>query len=277
MLGAKRDGGVTAESSRGLLVTLLGEFMLLQPARAWTQTLIEALRLVGVQEKAARQIISRLHARGWLHSERVGRRTCWSLTRLSEGLLSTGAQRIYGFGSSSAPNWEQRWVLLLVSVPESRRNLRYRLNIGLTWAGFGSLGQGTWISPWPDREGEAVSTLESLNIEHATSFTAELGRLGTGAELARRAWDLPDLHDQYRKFLTAIEGPPSRDPATCARELVGLVHRWRRFPFLDPGLPAELLPDDWPGRPAAIRFTERREQLLPMAHKWWIDTEARFS
>ena len=34
-----------------------------------------------------------------------------------------------------------------------------------------------------------------------------------------------------------------------------LVHEWRKFLFSDPGLPAELLPRDWPGF--------RGERLLP--------------
>jgi phenylacetic acid degradation operon negative regulatory protein len=35
---------------------------------------------------------------------------------------------------------------------------------------------------------------------------------------------------------------------------VQLVQQWRVVPFLDPGLPAELLPADWPGPAAAESF-----------------------
>ena len=41
---------------------------------------------------------------------------------------------------------------------------------------------------------------------------------------------------------------------------VRLVHEWRRFPFLDPDLPGELLPRDWSGYRAAELFHHLHEQ-----------------
>ena len=34
------------------------------------------------------------------------------------------------------------------------------------------------------------------------------------------------------------------------RDYVSLVAEWRRLPFLDPGLPTEILPEDWEGEKA---------------------------
>ena len=48
---------------------------------------------------------------------------------------------------------------------------------------------------------------------------------------------------------------PATDGDRCAA-LVELVHAWRRFPFLDPKLPAELLPERWAGARAAAVFAE---------------------
>ncbi|WP_018655608.1 PaaX family transcriptional regulator C-terminal domain-containing protein [Actinomadura flavalba] len=42
-----------------------------------------------------------------------------------------------------------------------------------------------------------------------------------------------------------------------------LVHEWRKFLFEDPGLPAELLPEGWPGSAAARRFDAEAARLLP--------------
>jgi phenylacetic acid degradation operon negative regulatory protein len=36
---------------------------------------------------------------------------------------------------------------------------------------------------------------------------------------------------------------------------------WRRLPFLDPGLPAELLPPQWHGQRAAELFDQIRSRL----------------
>src|SRR6266568_8288 len=44
-------------------------------------------------------------------------------------------------------------------------------------------------------------------------------------------------------------------------DYTSVLDRWRRFPYLDPGLPAELLPAGWEGRAAADLFFELRERL----------------
>lgn len=274
VLGARKDGSAGVQSSRGLLMTVLGEFMLPHDGGAWTQTLVAAMELVGVRDKAARQALARMDERGWLHRERVGRQTRWTLTDHATGLLQAGAERIYGFARETRI-WDGKWLLLLASVPERDRHVRYRMSLGLNWAGFGSIGQGIWISPWLRQEPVAVQLLGGLGVE-ATSFCAELGELGSGPALADQAWDLPQLRFQYEEFLadTVDLEDASITESAAAAALAGLVHRWRRFPFLDPELPAGVLPTDWPGPVATKRFAEMRAALLPAAHEWWSITEA---
>ena len=72
--------GQSAPSARALLLTLLGEFVLPDGGRAWAATLIEALSLLDVEARTARQAIARTARAGLLASERSGRRVCWALT-----------------------------------------------------------------------------------------------------------------------------------------------------------------------------------------------------
>ncbi len=277
VLGAKRDGSATVDTSRGLLMTILGELVLPNGGSAWTQTLVELMELLGVRDKAARQSIARIHERGWLERSKVGRQTRWTLTGSARGLLEAGAERIYGFGRD-ARHWDGSWLVLLASVPERNRNARYRLSTGLSWAGFGSIGQGIWLTPWPSQEPVAVELCCELGV-NATSFRAELGSLGSGPALVAEAWDLPGLRIHYDEFLAdtdaLIAAPPQGEVA--AAELTALVHRWRRFPFLDPDLPSVLLPSDWPGPFAARRFGDLRAALVPPATEWWVSTEAHYT
>ena len=57
------------------------------------------------------------------------------------GLLTRGAARIYEFGLRTE-NWDGQWLMLLASVPEANRHLRYRLRVRLEWQGFGLAGVG---------------------------------------------------------------------------------------------------------------------------------------
>ncbi len=271
---------VDGESGRALLTTILGEFVRPHDQGAWTQSLVAVLDQFGVSDKAARQTIARLRDQGWLTSNRRGRQTRWELTDLSTELLTEGADRIYQFGQVARP-WDSEWLVVLASVPDVDRNLRYRLSVGLRWAGLGSLGQGIWISPWTDSEAPAAQLTRELGIS-ATSFRAQLGELGSGPELADQAWDLVALRDAYRQFLIDTEplvGARAQDsyPASPAAALTALVHRWRRFPSLDPDLPVSLLPSDWPGPEAARRFATLRRALVDPARREWQAMEAGFT
>src|SRR4029077_14320175 len=84
-----------APSARGLLFTLLGEFVLPSGGTAWTSAVIAAFARLGVEEKATRQALMRTAAAGWLRAEKAGRRTRWHLTDAARQLLTDGAERIY--------------------------------------------------------------------------------------------------------------------------------------------------------------------------------------
>jgi phenylacetic acid degradation operon negative regulatory protein len=140
----------------------------------------------------------------------------------------------------------------------------------LGWAGFGAPSPGVWISPNPEREAEASDVLKELDLaETSTSFVGEFSGIGEVDRLVAQAWDVPDLERRYEEFLTgvAIARPRSQREAFVA--LTNLVHEWRRFPFLDPDLPPELLPDRWSGDRAAEVFHRLHTRWRPKALAWW--------
>ena len=64
----------------------------------------------------------------------------------------------------------------------------------------------------------------------------------------------------------AFEAADPDEKAFAAR--FRLVHEWRKFLFDDPGLPTQLLPDDWPGVRAAEVFTSEAARLKPAADRF---------
>lgn len=256
-----------AASARSLLLTVLGEFVLPRDEPAWTGALTEALAGVGVEEKAARQALSRTAAEGLLSSERAGRRVQWRLTAAGTRLLAEGADRIYGFGRA-VEAWDGRWLLLLVSVPEAQRRLRHRLRTRLTWAGLGSPTPGLWVTPDTEKEKEVAAIVDDLGIE-AFSFTGGFGQIGDEQQVVRQAWALDEVERRYLDFLDAVTAVEVDSQAEAFAAQVRLVQEWRRFPFLDPALPAELLPADWPGPAAADLFHRRHDEWHADAQRHW--------
>jgi phenylacetic acid degradation operon negative regulatory protein len=98
-----------APSARGLLFTLLGEFVLPGGGTAWTSAVLATFARLGVEEKTTRQALMRTAASGWLDAEKVGRRTRWRLTASAQKMLSGGADRIYSF-TGPAAGWDGRWL-----------------------------------------------------------------------------------------------------------------------------------------------------------------------
>jgi phenylacetic acid degradation operon negative regulatory protein len=254
-----------APSARGMLLTLLGEFVLPGDGMAWTSAVLAAFERLGVAEKAARQALMRTANAGWLRPEKIGRRTRWQLTPAARQLLTDGAERIYSFGP--AQDWDGQWVLVAVRIPESDRRARHVVRTRLAWAGFGSLGPGLWISPHTERQQEAIRVLREAGAgDDANVFVARRTGLSDTRAMVAAAWDLPAIEAEYERFVAEFAG---RTPGDVLARQLELVHAWRRFPSLDPALPRELLPARWTGTRAAELFAERHEQWLPDSRREW--------
>jgi phenylacetic acid degradation operon negative regulatory protein len=265
----RRRRELGAASARSLLLTVLGEFVLPAGRPVWTATFLAALALVGVEEKAIRQALARSAAEGWLAGERQGRRTAWRLTPAGRRLLTDGTDRIYSFGRP-VRDWDGEWLLVLASVPETNRRLRHLLRTRLSWNGLGNLSPGVWVSPHPERADAVREVLREVGVAGtSTIFTGRLGDLAEARKVADEAWRLDQITAAYDDFLDAVRASRPRDDAETFAAHTRLVQEWRRFPFLDPGLPPDLLPTDWSGARAHRAFHERHAAWHPAATRHW--------
>jgi phenylacetic acid degradation operon negative regulatory protein len=255
-----------AVSARGLLFTVLGEFVLPTGGSAWTSAFIETFSRLGVEEKAIRQALARTATDGWIRPERHGRRTRWWLTPDGDRLLTEGTERIYAFAGSQR-TWDGSWLLVLARVPENDRPARHVLRTRLSWAGLGSPAPGVWITTHTERREEVEQVLRQAGVLDAQIFVAEHRGGGELSALVGQAWDLPAIEQRYEEFLAEFALASTRDPLT---RLIELVHAWRRFPSIDPGLPAQLLPGGWSGARAARLFAARHAKWSADAVMQWI-------
>ncbi|WP_306318931.1 MULTISPECIES: PaaX family transcriptional regulator C-terminal domain-containing protein [unclassified Streptomyces] len=260
---------MTRSSARSLLLTVLGEYVLPRDAPVWTSVLLRVMEGLGVEEKAARQALNRMAASGLVTAERSGRRVRWALTERGRTLLSEGAERIYSFGRARA-SWDGRWLVLLVSVPEARRELRHRLRTRLTWVGLGSPAPGLWVCPHTSREAEAKQVVEDLGLgPEVSSFCGPFAGIGSERDMVEQAWRLGELATEYEEFVRSFAGTRAESGEATLLAQVRLVDAWRRFPALDPQLPLELLPPHWIGVRATNVFTELHERWHHEAQDEW--------
>jgi phenylacetic acid degradation operon negative regulatory protein len=256
-------------SARSLLLTVLGEFVHPRDEDMWTSTWVSAAAALEVEEKAARQALTRVGAEGLLASSRHGRRVRWRLTPSGTDLLTQGTERIYGF-MRGRPAWDGRWLVLSLPVPEAQRQLRHRLRTRLTWLGMGTPTPGLWVSPDAGKVDDVRAVVDDLGLgELAVCWTGELSAPDGAASLLARAWDLDEVEVRYHQFLDEVApvSPGTDLEAFVAR--VHLVEAWRRFPFVDPDLPPELLDHDWPGHRAADTFHRQHGRWTVAADRAW--------
>jgi phenylacetic acid degradation operon negative regulatory protein len=256
-------------NSQDMVFTLYGDYLRHRGGEAWTGSLIELLGLFGLSGQAVRSTLSRLSRKGWLKSRKAGRHSFYSLTPQCIELLEEGARRI--FRPRTDP-WDGRWHLVTYSIPEFKRSRRRGLRKRLLWLGFGSLHQGTWISP-RDLRSEVEQVASSLRIRpYVEFFAAEHMGFSTGEEIVARCWNLKRLNDYYADFIrrydtsfrehqAQLRAGDGVEPEECFRQRFILVHEYRSSPYVDPNLPLELLPDDWLGS-AATRLFQHYHDLL---------------
>ena len=268
-LPTSRRREIGSASARSLLLTILGEFVHPRHATVWTTTLLEALVAVGVEEKSARQALTRTASEGLLTSTRHGRRVLWELTPAGADLLEDGTRRIYGFMRQRHP-WDGHWLVLSVPIPETQRQLRHRLRTRLTWLGLGSPTPGLWVSPDAGKADAVHAVVRELGLAgRAFAWSGDATGIGDEARLLADSWDLADVEDRYLGFLAEFESRTAATPADAFLAQVQMVQEWRRFPFLDPDLPGELLDHDWPGPRAAAAFHDRHGAWHRQAQAEW--------
>lgn len=264
--GSRPGAGPTAKS---MLLTVLGELVLRRGGPVWTSTLVTLLTGLGFGEKNARQAIARTAEQGLLDGERMGRRSRWHLSGTALELLGEGTERIFAFLGNGAA-WDGRWLVVTFSIPEESRQARARLRKELGFAGFGFPSPGVAVCAHLERADRAREILDRLGVSGAClGFQGETGLLTTDADLVRRSWDLDRLAAGYGRFIATFADRPAPDPSGACLAVTELVHAWRRFPFVDPELPEDLLPAPWPGHSAKALFDRCHSSWLTPALEWF--------
>jgi phenylacetic acid degradation operon negative regulatory protein len=255
---------------RSLIVTVYGAYA--RESGGWLSVaaLVRLLGDLGVDETAVRSSVSRLKRRGLLLQERRDGAVGYVVSPQLGEILVAGDRRIFGPGRARL---EDGWLLVVFSVPESERASRHRLRTGLAGLGLGTVAPGVWVGP-ASLVDDVRAALDRLGLaSYAGLFAGSRLEHDEAAGAVTRWWDLDGLQAEHRAYveqwapvLTAWRRRRSVRPAAAFADYVGTLTAWRRLAYLDPGLPAEVLPPRWQGARAGQVFTGLREVLQDAAH-----------
>lgn len=235
-----------------LIVSLFGDVVEPHGGVLWLGSMVEALGLLGIDERLVRTSTFRLVQDGWLEATRDGRRSYYRFTAYGRSEYVRAARRIY---AREPPAWDGNWTLLLpVAVPESRREAFRRSAL---WAGYGNLAPNLHAHPGGDlgAAGEWLAELglsDAVVVMQAATNALQSNRLLR--ELLWQNWELEELAAAYARFVarfrpvaTALARAATVSAEQCFVARLLLVHEYRRVLLHDTDIPGQLLPRDWPG------------------------------
>jgi phenylacetic acid degradation operon negative regulatory protein len=213
-----------------------------------------------------RSCLRRLVGEGLFLRDGVGQRAVYRPTDDGLRALSTmGSRAVRAHAQDTARDtWDGHWHLVAFAIPEARRTARDALRDHLGLLGGAPIHNGLYVSPHAWHKDVLAAAGDLGVVEHVT--LAHSDELVVGGEsdpvaVAARLWPLTDLAGRYRAFLDRWSAVPDR-LATMQRQheqlpdtaflpgALAMALAYRSCFDADPLLPAELLPQPWPGRVA---------------------------
>ena len=221
-----------------VLSVLLGA----HPAWASAAELIELTADFDIKEATLRVALTRMVSTGDLIRSADG-------YRLSDRLLARQRRQ----DEALAPrlrSWDGLWTTLVITsvgiAPRSRADLRKLLQDSR----FGELREGVWLRP------------DNLGIELGNDIRSRVrvlrGYDDAPAELAGQLWDLPGWAAIADRLLHEMA---ARSKAVDVPGRFIVAATMVRHLQVDPMLPGELLPDDWPGDRLRAAYNEFAAEL----------------
>lgn len=254
---------------RRLIVTLYGLYAREENNWLPIRAVVRLMGELGVDEQSVRSATSRLKRRGTLRSQSVAGATGYALSPATADVLAAGDQRIFELANRRLADG---WVQIVFTVPENERERRHELRSALTRLAFGLVAPGVWIAP-AALGAEARGALERQQLSgYVDVFGVQHLGFSQLSERVHDWWDLDAIADAYSAFVADYQSMlrriSRRTPSVEAAfaDYVRMLTTWRHLRYLDPGLPAEVLPRRWPGADAGTLFTAISRALRPLAH-----------
>lgn len=254
------------QRSRTLVVSFLGSVVRRMGNWMPIAGTVELMAELGIDAASARTAVFRLKGRGWLDSQTRDAARGYELTPLALKTLAAGDEVIWH--ARQPADLADGWCVINFSVPESARAKRHQLRAHLAHLGFGNISTALWIAP-ARMQAAAEEAIAELDLtRYAVLFVGDYAGPQNLTDLLRQGWDLPAIDQRYRDFIVrygdvaaGLEAQATIGLPESFATYLAVVDHWRNLPFRDPGLPRELLLDDW-SAPEAVALFERLVALL---------------
>ncbi len=212
------------------LSTLLGY----HPPALPVSALVKVGSLFGIAERTTRVALTRMVTEGDVIADN-------GVYRLTERLLRRQEQQDEA-RSPRSKDWDESWEMAVVTAPVRPLAERVALRKSMIGLRLAELREGVWIRP------------DNLLRQHDRTVTEQctffVSRYPDPLALVSQLWDLPGWAREARRLCAELDDADGLTAGFVATAKV------IRHLLIDPYLPAELLPADWPGEVLRERYAE---------------------
>lgn len=178
-------------------------------------------------------------------------------------ITETGKKEVVSqvpFFRSERGDWDGHWRLVLFDVPEEKRHRRDFLRRYLRQLGLGQWQRSVWISPFDvEKPMENFINERPQYRPHIEILKAKRISSGSEKELANLIWKLDEINYRYQELAVEWESAfeeYEEDFRGLAKLASKLKEQFVSLLLEDPGLPYELLPNNWQADKAEQSFLE---------------------
>jgi phenylacetic acid degradation operon negative regulatory protein len=255
-----------------LLLSMMGDFWAGLTGPIPSAAFVAMLQECGITASSARVAINRLVRRNVLIRVRRGRESHYFVAEavVANGVRGLPRMMTFGGPDDEGDAWDGTWVLVSITAPPEQSAQRRSLRIRLRALGFGMLSDSLWIAPSTQKD-QALDLVAELDVSALVVHGEVVHPVSGGVLDALKTWPMTEVRAEYEDFLATYQPELERarngqvSPSEAFALRLYLTDRWRGLYRRDPGLPAEVLPADWPRGRAYAVFSELYDRLGPLA------------
>lgn len=257
------------------IITLFGLFGRPAGKAIPIAAIVNLLTELDAEPSSVRSSVSRLKQRGVLTSQKTIAGSSYALSTNLEPHMLAGDARIFTPQSASIGD---PWLLVSFSVPESERKNRNKIRTGLARMGFGVVTAGLYIGPNRLKPDVSAYIRDHDLWSYVNLFVCEASGHMNLEHKVSQWWNLDAIAKEYQSFVDqyapevtkwqARLRQESGSPQEAFKLYIPMMTQWRRLPYLDPGLPPELLPSHWIGFTARKIFNDLHRLLKSLSEHY---------
>ncbi|MCA9371746.1 hypothetical protein KC726_02505 [Candidatus Woesebacteria bacterium] len=156
--------------------------------------------------------------------------------------------------------WDNKWRIISYEIPENKRYLRDRLRREVAGWGLGPWHRSFWLTPHPILSELKLLAEEKKVSEYIQAFEGEHA-IGQKETLLEKVWNITKLEKEYKKLFKIWHDILAKD-IHKHQKLKEIIEAYTGVLKVDPGLPKELLKNQWIGFEAYSIYNEIKSILL---------------